>query len=1572
MKPIHALPIVSFLALAPALPAQAQSQTLTVQGSGCTIVIHFNAGYTSARATALERAAQVWADTVRSAVPIDVDVSFQPLSCTTNSAVLGSAGATTGARDFPNAPASNTWYPIALANALSGADRNGSNSEISASFNSAIDDPAQDATCLTGVDWYYGTGAPPSGTIGFYDVVLHELAHGLGFFSYANVNSGALLLGRDDHYTRLLEDNSTGKTLDASTANDSERATAFADDGDLIWTGSEVNGLSGNLTAGTLNNSEVLMYAPGTVRAGSSVSHFDLRLAPNELMEPSYSNQPDRDLTVALFRDIGWDAPNTAPVVTGLTAPLSTAEDTPIQLDLGDFTVTDPDNVYPTDFTLKVQTASNFSVSGTTVTPATNYDGDIYVPIAVNDGFDDSPTFTATIAVTPVNDAPQVTGSSALTVDEDQDLVLGLSDFEVSDPDDTYPTGFSFRLGAGANYTVVNDDTVRPAPNFNGVLSVPLIVNDSELDSPIFILTVTVDAVNDPPVIQAQDPLQIDEDQALNLTPSNFTITDVEDSTFTVRALAGPNHSATGATVTPAPNFFGTLIVPVAASDGTDEGETFDVTVTVNPVNDAPVVSGQATLSTPEDTPLSLSLADLTVVDPDDTQFTLRLGAGSNYSLAGNVVTPDRDFEGVLSVPVTVNDGEADSDPFVLQVQVLPINDRPLLTGGPTSLRTNEDESIALSLSSFTVTDPDDTFPSDFVLQVDPGDDYEASGAVVAPAPDFFGTLEVSVRVSDGDALSDPLTVQVQVDPVNDAPVISGPEALEVDEDGELELTLSLLDVDDVDDEESDLRLRVQAGPNYTVNGTTVRPDPNFDGSLTVPVVVSDGDAESQPFELEMAVRPIPDRPEVTGQRPLVTLEDMPFVLRLADFIVDDPDSSDLALQVIEGPNFTVSSSTVTPSPDFDGVLEVPVIVSDGALESEPFLARVDVTPVNDPPQIVGQQVVSGAADRDLTLTVEMLQIEDPDDRMFDLQVLDGTGYARTGRTIRPVETGLLTVPVTVSDGEFTSEPFPLQVSVGRAELAVPIVVDASGLYTRLEDPAVPDRLGVLDGPVTVELAGGPTGWVRPGRYARIWRERSGDREALVSQPLWVRPIVSLTPDRRVREGAPGRFGVVLNGPNPEDAMVPYAVAGSASAQDHDLSPAELPLVRGDVLREVDFTTVADGTPEGDEDIQITLAADLNLRVGAQHRTILSEEPVAPDFELVAEVAGVPSTTVVRGGPPIDLQVLPLDGTVPSVVWTFPEGLRAEGEGLRRTLAAEGPTGVWTVQVRAESADGTAITGRVDLKVVQSAPSLDGSADADGDGVPDADEGFGDDDLDGLPNHLDAWLIPHALPMVLTDAPMPVVESDPGVRLRLGPLALEASADGAGLTESDLRESRQIEPDDRTSMGWVDVRADGLDPGQVVHFVLVLPQGLAEDEQVRLHDGSGWRDLADDAEPLASAPGEDGTCPPPYAPSYGAPSSGHRCLRIPIADGGPNDRDGQADRTVRLLVGVGQSGPDVDPGPGGGPTARDELARGTSGGCRCGPTTGPSWSAALLLGLIALGLRTHRSAPARVRRRRWK
>ena len=242
-------------------------------------------------------------------------------------------------------------------------------------------------------------------------------------------------------------------------------------------------------------------------------------------------------------------------------------------------------------------------------------------------------------------------------------------------------------------------------------------------------------------------------------------------------------------------------------------------------------------------------------------------------------------------------------------------------------------------------------------------------------------------------------------------------------------------------------------------------------------------------------------------------------------------------------------------------------------------------------------------------------------------------------------------------------------------------------------------------------------------------------------------------------------------------------------------------------------------------------------------------------------------------------------------------------------------------------------------------------ADSDGDGERDADEGFGDADADGVPDYLDAIVQSHVLQSKEAVSDQYLIESEPGLQLRMGALAMATGVAQAGISQNDIVDHAEGVTADSGFFfdgGLFDFTVEAL-PSAGASISVVLPQlrQIPSGALYRKLGPAGWAAFyEDDNNRLASAAGERGYCPPPNDAAYGAGlSAGHWCVQLTIQDGGPNDADGLANYRVEDPGGVAQ------------PRAvqSQEVPAAVSGGSGGGGSLG--WWVLLALVLVTFGRR---------------
>lgn len=264
----------------------------------------------------------VWENTITSTQIIHVVAKWEDLALKENNTnykgVLGYAKPTTYVTNFTSTdPRYDSYYqyPLALAEKLHGAEILQSEypTEIECSFNSN-----------GSFDWYFDNdGNCPNTKFDLVSVVLHEIGHGIGFFSAANQTDfftpGTLTAGWYGDlliFDKFIKNSSNDKPIDFITPpvdNFTPSSNSYLTSNDLYFTG---NSATWNLTWS--NQYSPAIYAPATWTVGSSISHFDETFFNNshpnsgdQLMTPFLSPGESRHnpgyVGLGLLVDIGWD-----------------------------------------------------------------------------------------------------------------------------------------------------------------------------------------------------------------------------------------------------------------------------------------------------------------------------------------------------------------------------------------------------------------------------------------------------------------------------------------------------------------------------------------------------------------------------------------------------------------------------------------------------------------------------------------------------------------------------------------------------------------------------------------------------------------------------------------------------------------------------------------------------------------------------------------------------------------------------------------------------------------------------------------------------------------------------------------------------------------------------------------------------------------------------------------------------------------------------------------------------------------------------------------------------------------
>ena len=432
-------------------------------------------------------------------------------------------------------------------------------------------------------------------------------------------------------------------------------------------------------------------------------------------------------------------------------------------------------------------------------------------------------TATQVISVT-VTAVADITNDS-LTTAEDTAIsanVLTGTTGATADSFEGTPVLTGVTQGANGTVTFLANGTVTYTPNanFNGSDSFTYTITSGGVTETATV-TVNVTAVNDPTVVTGGTSGTGNEDTTVTGTLTATDADGLSDGTvFTVSTTATNGTAsidpATGLwSYTPIADWNGTDSFTVTITDDAGNTATQVISVTVSPVNDAPVLTANIGSTVAEGGTDLIDASELAVTDPDHSaaQLIYTIGTGPAYGRLELTTAPgvsaatftqaDIDANRLLYVhdgsettsdnfTFTVNDGAGGSlGVTTMSLTITPVNDTPTITsnGGGTTAAI----SVAENVSAVTiVTGADVDLPVQALTYSISGGVDQARFTINAvtgalnftASPDFEAATDangdnvyvVQVRVIDSQGASTTQTIQVTVtDVLESAPPPSPP-----------------------------------------------------------------------------------------------------------------------------------------------------------------------------------------------------------------------------------------------------------------------------------------------------------------------------------------------------------------------------------------------------------------------------------------------------------------------------------------------------------------------------------------------------------------------------------------------------------------------------------------------------------------------------------------------------------------------------------------------------------------------------------------------------------------------------
>jgi len=410
------------------------------------------------------------------------------------------------------------------------------------------------------------------------------------------------------------------------------------------------------------------------------------------------------------------------------------------------------------------------------------------------------------------------------------------------------PAWLSFDAATGTFSATPGNDQV-------GVTQVTVNATDTRGLAASQSFSVTVNNVNDAPVVAEALAAQTAEDGQLfsfTIPSTTFNDVDVGDTLTLNAALTGGGtwpqwltFNSTNGTFsgTPGTGDIGTLSIDVTATDSSNESVTSVLTITVEPENQAPVVTASST-SVDEGQSVTIDLS-AHATDPEGRALSYQLTsvpATGTTTLAGHMLTYDAAIGvfGQQTITFDVTDDRGLVTSGTTDVTVQNINFDPTLAAASASV--DEGQAVVIDLAAYATDLDGDTLT--YSLGADPATGSRTlNGSILTYTSTVggFGQVPVAYSVSDGAGGSASGVVDIQVNNINFAPTANA-ASYDVDWAGTISIDLVPL-VSDVDGDI--LSFGLSQGPaagSASMTGSMLTfTSPASVGANTVTYSVSDG-----------------------------------------------------------------------------------------------------------------------------------------------------------------------------------------------------------------------------------------------------------------------------------------------------------------------------------------------------------------------------------------------------------------------------------------------------------------------------------------------------------------------------------------------------------------------------------------------------------------------------------------------------------------------------------------------------------------------------------------------------------